>query len=169
MRLTLYPVQPPRDALGTPAAACRWLLAQGLLRRDARVNEEERTTLIELRESIRSLAWSQGGGRMSGTALARLNRLGSAATIGAVFDAAGNVTSTGRKGDAADAVSTLLAIVCDAIRDWSWSRLKLCRDDTCRWAFYDASRNRVGTWCSMGFCGNRAKTRAYRQRRRIAS
>jgi len=38
----------------------------------------------------------------------------------------------------------------DAIRrcseDGSWHRLKVCARDTCRWAFYDASRNpdRVG-------------------------
>ncbi|MGZ8667616.1 MAG: CGNR zinc finger domain-containing protein, partial [Solirubrobacterales bacterium] len=28
------------------------------------------------------------------------------------------------------------------------------------------SRNRSRTWCSMEVCGNRAKTRSYRHRRR---
>ena len=32
------------------------------------------------------------------------------------------------------------------------------------WAFYDHSRNRSGTWCEMGKCGNRAKARRWRER-----
>ncbi|MGH2778535.1 MAG: CGNR zinc finger domain-containing protein, partial [Actinomycetota bacterium] len=31
-------------------------------------------------------------------------------------------------------------------------------------AFYDHSKNRSGKWCTMRVCGNRAKTRAYRER-----
>jgi predicted RNA-binding Zn ribbon-like protein len=50
--------------------------------------------------------------------------------------------------------------------DGSWSRLKACRQ--CGWAFYDYSRNRSGSWCSMQLCGNRTKTRAYRRRQHTA-
>ena len=42
--------------------------------------------------------------------------------------------------------------------------VKACPADDCRWAFYDRSRNRSGTWCDMSDCGNRAKARAYRKR-----
>ncbi|MBW3563024.1 MAG: CGNR zinc finger domain-containing protein, partial [Actinobacteria bacterium] len=43
-------------------------------------------------------------------------------------------------------------------------RLKVCRSDTCRWAFYDSSRNRSGKWCDMAVCGNRTKVANYRER-----
>jgi predicted RNA-binding Zn ribbon-like protein len=46
----------------------------------------------------------------------------------------------------------------------NWNRLKVCSNDACQRAFYDASRNRSGRWCSMATCGNRMKGRAYRQR-----
>lgn len=47
-----------------------------------------------------------------------------------------------------------------------WSRLKVCARDSCRWAFYDTSRNRSGRWCSMAGCGNIVKMRrAYRTRK----
>jgi predicted RNA-binding Zn ribbon-like protein len=49
--------------------------------------------------------------------------------------------------------------------DGSWSRLKTCENDECRWAFYDQSKNRSAKWCSMQSCGNRMKARAYRARR----
>jgi predicted RNA-binding Zn ribbon-like protein len=48
----------------------------------------------------------------------------------------------------------------------TWSRLKACRDDTCKWAFYDHSKNRSGHWCSMEVCGSRHKARQYRERRK---
>lgn len=47
-----------------------------------------------------------------------------------------------------------------------WTRLKTCALDSCRYVFYDESRNRSGRWCSMQVCGNRAKTAAYRARHR---
>ncbi len=50
--------------------------------------------------------------------------------------------------------------------DGSWQRLKACRNDACRWVFYDASKNRSGTWCTMSICGDKLKARAYRRRRR---
>lgn len=45
-----------------------------------------------------------------------------------------------------------------------WYRLKICPADDCRWAFFDQSRNRSRTWCSMRVCGNREKARAWRER-----
>jgi predicted RNA-binding Zn ribbon-like protein len=47
-----------------------------------------------------------------------------------------------------------------------WSRVKTCALDSCRWVFFDESRNRSGRWCSMQGCGNKAKTAAYRARHR---
>jgi predicted RNA-binding Zn ribbon-like protein len=58
----------------------------------------------------------------------------------------------------------VLAIVYGAMVDGSWNRLKACRNHGCRWAFYDYSRNRSASWCSMQLCGNRTKTRVYRRR-----
>ena len=60
----------------------------------------------------------------------------------------------------------LVGIAYTAMADGSWARLKACRRDACNWAFYDHSRNRSGAWCSMQYCGNRTKTRAYRKRHR---
>jgi predicted RNA-binding Zn ribbon-like protein len=62
------------------------------------------------------------------------------------------------------ALGTILAAVYDAIGDGSWQRLKTCPN--CRWAFWDASRNRSAAWCSMQLCGNRLKVRRHRDRAR---
>jgi predicted RNA-binding Zn ribbon-like protein len=62
------------------------------------------------------------------------------------------------------ALGRVLAIVYTAMLDGTFARLKACRNHDCRWAFYDYSKNRSASWCSMQLCGNRTKTRAYRRR-----
>ena len=52
-----------------------------------------------------------------------------------------------------------------AQRDDDWRRLKVCDRGTCRWAFYDHSRNNASRWCASSICGAREKSmRAYRKR-----
>ena len=69
------------------------------------------------------------------------------------------------------AVAGLLVLVVEALASGWWARLKSCPD--CRNVFYDHSRNRSRTWCSMyaetpdgRACGSIAKVRAYRGRKR---
>jgi predicted RNA-binding Zn ribbon-like protein len=47
-----------------------------------------------------------------------------------------------------------------------WPRLKLCRLDGCRSAFYDVSRNNSGVWHDVRTCGNVANLRASRERKK---
>jgi len=44
------------------------------------------------------------------------------------------------------------------------SRLKVCASDECRRVFYDRSKPMTRRWCQTALCGNRTKTRAYRER-----
>ena len=62
-------------------------------------------------------------------------------------------------------LATVAAAVIRAQLDGSLSRVKVCARRWCRWAFFDASRNRSRHWCSMAGCGNVEKNRAYRARR----
>ncbi|WP_029900146.1 CGNR zinc finger domain-containing protein [Nocardia brasiliensis] len=66
------------------------------------------------------------------------------------------------------ALATMLADVFAAVSAGTWNRMKACREPSCRWAFYDHSRNRGRTWCSMNVCGNRVKVRASHRRRTLS-
>ena len=69
-------------------------------------------------------------------------------------------------GDAVGGVTArLLVAAVGASSEGTWRRLKACRNEGCMWAFYDASKNRSGSWCTMDVCGSRAKMRAYRRRK----
>ncbi|GAA3552991.1 CGNR zinc finger domain-containing protein [Amycolatopsis ultiminotia] len=63
-----------------------------------------------------------------------------------------------------DAVAAVLAAATRLAIRGDWVRLKICPADDCLWAFYDESRNRSRTWCSMRVCGNREKARSWRAR-----
>jgi len=62
-------------------------------------------------------------------------------------------------------LAALVAVLAEAQAAGTWERLKACREETCGWVFYDGSRNRSSSWCSMQVCGGRAKASSYRRRR----
>lgn len=63
-----------------------------------------------------------------------------------------------------DAVSAVFTAAMRLAVLGDWRRIKICPADDCLWAFYDESRNRSRTWCSMQVCGNRVKARTFRKR-----
>lgn len=150
-----------RDELDTPDGVAVWLRLHGL--GEHPVSESDRLRLVALREAFRGSLLGNNG-RPDEQAVARLD-----AELGA-SRATLHVVPTGLRLRAApggvDAVvGALLSIMFDAMLDGTWVRLKACRRDICEWVFYDHSRNRSGTWCSMSICGNRTKTSAYWRRR----
>ncbi|HSS67228.1 MAG TPA: CGNR zinc finger domain-containing protein [Nocardioidaceae bacterium] len=64
-------------------------------------------------------------------------------------------------------LAQIAVAVANTHADGSWERLKICADSACEEAYYDASKNRSKNWCGPT-CGNKAKTRAYRQRTKTA-
>jgi predicted RNA-binding Zn ribbon-like protein len=151
------------EELETPAAAGGWLRDHGLPdvpRLDAPGLER----LIGLRETLRRLLLANNGEVQGDAPLEHLRAEAARAPLRVRFD--GECQSALVPADhGIDAViGELIAIVHGAMADGTWRRLKACRSETCEWAFYDRSRNRSGTWCSMAVCGNREKARSYRRR-----
>jgi len=72
-------------------------------------------------------------------------------------------------GEGADrAIASLLALVYEALVTGTWARLRACRKATCRFAYYDRTKNGSRAWCSMLTCGNQEKAQRRRQRERHA-
>jgi Conserved protein containing a Zn-ribbon-like motif, possibly RNA-binding len=44
------------------------------------------------------------------------------------------------------------------------TRVKICRNDDCRWVFYDRTKGKTRCWCSDKSCGNRERVRRARAR-----
>jgi predicted RNA-binding Zn ribbon-like protein len=120
--------------------------------------EEERARA--LREALRALTLANNALPLDEGAVEVFNA--AAARLRLELDQGGHV----RFGPIRDPLDRVVEITLAAMLDGSWSRLKACRH--CCWSFYDKSPNRSGTWCSMQLCGNRAKTRSYRRRRKTS-
>lgn len=152
------------DRLGKLHEARAWLHQRRLLEKRETLREAELAWLVEVREALRALALANNRAPVDETAVAVLDDA-ARRTLTVVFGESG--TPLRPVGEGADGtVGRLLALVAEAMREGTWRRMKACRRDECRWLFYDHSRNRASSWCSMAICGNRAKTRAYRRRRK---
>lgn len=157
------------EELGSAEEARAWLLKRGLLQGSATVTESEFRRLIEFRESLRDVlaAHNPGPSEESAEAARDLNELARSTTLVVTFENDGDArlmpVSVGDE-DVSHAIGAILAIVFRATVDGTWRRLKACRSESCRWVFYDHTKNRSGTWCVMEVCGSRAKMRSYRRR-----
>ena len=158
-------LDPVRDELADEAHAAGWLGSQDLPAVEG-FEPDDLERLTAVREALRELLFANNvGSEPPRGALEELNRQASEAAIGLHFDAGGSSLRTTCEG-VDSVIARLLSIVHGAMEEGTWERLKACRAEDCVWAFYDHSRNRSGTWCSMEECGNRAKARAYRERQR---
>lgn len=156
------------DELSSPRALISWLSEHGLLTEGTRASRHDLTRALELREALRAHL------------LANTERVPPPEVVCATIDQAarraklvprldphrGSVLDPKARG-IGGALGRLLAIVHASVAEGTWPRLKACRDTTCQWAFYDHTKNHAGAWCTMALCGNRAKARAYRERRGV--
>jgi predicted RNA-binding Zn ribbon-like protein len=67
-----------------------------------------------------------------------------------------------------DALARLAEPIVREISAGRTDRLRVCDSDTCRWVFYDTSPTGRRRWCSMATCGNAAKARRHRARRKAS-
>ncbi|MDF5754003.1 CGNR zinc finger domain-containing protein [Spongiactinospora sp. TRM90649] len=161
-----YDVEGDLDEFASPAELTVWLREHALSGPADRATEDDLALAVHLREGLRAALRQPPGGRavemppdglesvLSGLPL-RIGITG----IGPVLVPLG----AGIRGG----LAAVAAAVAEARADGVWARLKVCAEDSCRWAFIDASKNRSRSWCSMKVCGNRTKTRAYRARQGV--
>jgi predicted RNA-binding Zn ribbon-like protein len=153
------------DLLADAEEATAWLTGHGLLGAGERIGERERERLVEFREALRSLLSANNG--MPGADAHALNDFITSVDLRVQFGSDGRpaLESASSGGAVERVVGSLLTEVVRAEAEGRWGRLKACSNEECRWAFYDASKNRSGRWCTMQVCGARHKMRAYRKRK----
>ncbi|WP_162606363.1 CGNR zinc finger domain-containing protein [Jiangella asiatica] len=165
-------IEAATDALSTPIDLVRWLGDAGLSAggeagaSDAEAGPADLDRAVGVREALRAaLGANHDGGPVPDDALAVLNAAARRARLVATLTAHDGWRPVPSADGVDGALGALLSLVDEAMVAGTWSRLKVCVNDTCQWAFYDHSRARSGKWCSMRVCGNRAKQQAWRGRR----
>ena len=158
-------LDPGIELLEAPADLRRWLVHHGLVAPSTRVGEEDFRRAVELREAFRAVLHANNGAPLDAGPVATLDAAARAAELTVRWDEDGSAELVPARSGVDGAFGRLLAIAYRARVEGTWQRLKACPEQSCGWAFYDRSRNRSSTWCSMAVCGNRAKARAFRERR----
>jgi len=152
------------DSIAEPDQLAAWVAEQtGEL--IATPDEEDVARVHALRESLRALLRAHNGGELDDERLAPLREAAERSRYRTTFSAAGELEITPARSDLTGFEARLLLAIERLQSQGAWPRLKACTDEGCQWAFYDATRNRSRTWCSMEECGNREKTRRYRERK----
>lgn len=154
------------DELRTASLAAAWLRkATGA---DLTVSERDRGRLIATREALRDLLEAHTGENVDPAVTVRLQKLLGHAPLRPILSAEGATLAVDCRG-----IDSFLGMISTAIVEatlmGTWERFKVCRCDTCRWAFYDHSKNGRSCWCSMRVCGSRDKARSYRARLRAGA
>jgi predicted RNA-binding Zn ribbon-like protein len=160
-------VEERTDALADPAALPAWVAEHTELAvaADGDVDPDAHRRLLELREALRDLLRANAGEEGLEVDLSPLREAAAESRYSAALAADGRVCINA-DGDSVQALEARVLLAMELIQLLgAWPRVKACAADDCQWAFYDTSRNRSRTWCSMEVCGNREKTRRYRGRR----
>jgi len=142
----------------------RWLHERELIETGEHVRPADLQYALETREALRGMLLANGGAEPDEHAVETVNRAATRAQLTLKFDVDGGSGLQPIARGVDGAIGAVLAIAFAAMAEGSWSRLKVCPEETCRVAFFDNSKNRSRRWCSMEVCGNRTKVRSYRQR-----
>jgi len=153
------------DDLSSPAELSTYLQHAGLLGRTVRASGDDLTLARQLRAGLRrSLELNHDG---SSGAIPELDAALTKLPLRLRWEGDRSTLVPVGSG-VSGALSQIAVAMSQAVAEGNWWRLKICADDECEWAYYDGSKNRARNWCEYG-CGNRAKVRAYRQRRRASA
>ncbi|GLV55386.1 hypothetical protein KDH_22330 [Dictyobacter sp. S3.2.2.5] len=152
------------DEWGDPEQLRAWLLQRHLLTEEQVITRSDYQRMIEAREAIRGLLYMNSEGSVEASSIDVLNHLSQRAPLQLTFQQNGQANLASELTGIDGVIAKLFGIIFTAMADGSWSRLKVCHNEKCQRAFYDVSKNRSGTWCSMKICGSRAKARAYQHR-----
>jgi predicted RNA-binding Zn ribbon-like protein len=157
------------DELSGPRELGAWMAKRGLLFTSARITPPMFDVALQLRASVRAYLQCDPAERrknketvQSLNAALKLFPLVARAQIdrGTVLGAA--------RDDALAGLSVVVAELHDGSVRGTLDRLKMCAAEECRRVFFDRSKPATRRWCMSTLCGNRMKTRAYRERQRDA-
>jgi len=160
---------PESDALGGPKELADWMREHGLDTAGSRLTPAMFEIALRLREALRAYLQCEPS-----------ERLRNKTVLGALIDAlapfplrvevrAGRgATLSAAREDALAGLSAIAIELHDASLVGTLDRLKMCASEECRRVFFDRSKPSTRRWCMSTLCGNRMKTRAYRERQREA-
>jgi predicted RNA-binding Zn ribbon-like protein len=157
------------DELNGPKELAAWMSQHGLSSSGARITPVMFETALQLRSSVRAyLQCDPAQRRNNNDAVSALNKtLRQFPLLAQARNGRGMGLQSGRD-DALAGLSLLVGELYNGSINGTLDRLKMCASEECRRVFFDRSKPATRRWCMSTLCGNRMKTRTYRERQRVA-
>jgi len=156
------------DELGSPRELGAWMSQRGLLFTGARITPAMFATALEFRAGVRAYLECDPAERRKKDAVRSLNTAMRLFPLFAQARNDGGMALQAARGDALAGLSLVVAELYDGSVTGTLDRLKMCAAQECRRVFFDRSKPATRRWCMSNLCGNRMKTRSYRERHRGA-
>jgi predicted RNA-binding Zn ribbon-like protein len=151
------------ERLIEPEDLARWILETGMVRNAPRVSARQLAAARVLREAINRLA--RPGIEPRPDDQEELNRWAARAPLAPQLAAGGELVWVAAR-PAEAILATVARDAVDLLSAPLAGRIRECGAPDCALLFVDASRPGRRRWCSTEACGNRTRTKAYRQRRK---
>jgi predicted RNA-binding Zn ribbon-like protein len=165
---THFGVQHPQgDQFATRGDLARWMAERSLAPAHANITPALFQEALRLRRALRDfLQCEPAERRRNGAVTEALTAALAAFPLHVQMrEGCGTVLKGARK-DALAGLSAIAIELHDGSLRGTLDRLKMCASDECQRVFYDRSKPATRRWCMSDLCGNRMKTRAYRERQR---
>ena len=155
------------ELLSEPESLSDWAVEAGLLDSAIDVTADDLAAAIDLREAIyRTVIARLDGRRPRPADVDLLNEWAAEPQLTPRLLRTGG---TRRAGTPAQLLAGVAADLLDLLGGADIDNVKRCAHENCTRLYVDSSRAKNRHWCGMGTCGNRAKVRAFRERRRAAA
>jgi predicted RNA-binding Zn ribbon-like protein len=154
----------PGDDLASPQQLAAWMAARGLSRPRVALTPAMLQSALALRSAIRGYLGCEPTERRRAAELLKvLNKVIGQFPLVVEAHSGGMVLKPARD-DALAGLSTVVAELHNGAASGALDRLKTCAAEECRRVFFDRSKPGSRRWCVSTLCGNRIKTRNYRER-----
>ncbi|GHC81556.1 hypothetical protein GCM10007079_21650 [Nocardiopsis terrae] len=162
-----FDLESGRDELSGLEELGRWLRENRLVGEGVRVDEADHRAFLDLRTGLREAV---DGEEASPHVLARADALLAELPLLAALalPPSRTLVPSPELSPARRACAELALDWVRLVMTGEAARLKRCAEHTCRWVFWDGSKNQSRRWCSMRVCGNRTKSRRHQDRERQA-
>jgi predicted RNA-binding Zn ribbon-like protein len=158
----------PGDQITSPQELGAWMSARGQLRPGVKITPAMLETALALRSSVRAyLECEPAERRTNKDVLRSLNRMTAHFPLVVAAHDGGDLGLRPARDDSLAGLSTIVAELHNGAASGALDRLKTCASEECRRVFFDRSKPGSRRWCVSTLCGNRIKTRTYRERRQV--
>lgn len=160
----------PSDELTSTLDLGAWMSERGLLKSGAKITPLIFETAIHLRSNLRAFLECDPNERQKNEAIHRsLNKVTQLFPLVVEVRDGDGMKLRPARNDALGGLSHIVAELHSASASGALNRLKMCAAEECRRVFFDRSKPGSRRWCLSTLCGNRMKTRTYRQRHQGAA